>query len=530
MDSPTADDDSAGEGADSREKFVLSVDIGTTSLRSHVYTKQGNIKGASSKRIQLLHPKPGWVEMEPDVLVKQVIDSIKEAIRAAGITAHDIACMGITTQRNTFLTWDRVTGKPFHNFITWQDLRSRDIVKGWNNSFRMKVLNGGSSVLHMLTKQKRFLSASVLKFMSQQVTMRLIWVLENVEELKAKLAVQEVSLGCIETWLLYRLTREKLVATDYSCASGTGLFDPYQFEWSTIVCNLLNIPMEILPEIRDTSGDFGSTDPTIFGASIPITAVVSDQTGALFGECCFEVGDIKCTMGTGTFIDLNCGNSPHASVAGLYPIVGWKIGKDITYVAEGNITDTGSLIEWAKSMGFIDDVSDTAKIAESVPDSDGVYFVGAFSGLQAPINDDKAATTLIGLKPTTTKAHVVRAILENLAFRVKVLYETILSETRIPLSHIRVNGGVCNNDFLMQLIADFTNQTIDRAKQRANMTSLGVAFLAGLQKGIWKNKAELREIRESETVFVAEKNVWPRYKDRFVHWEKAVIRSREWYN
>ncbi|XP_056005813.1 putative glycerol kinase 5 isoform X1 [Ostrea edulis] len=529
MDSPTTDNESGG-GSEGVEKFVLAVDIGTTSLRSHIYNKQGNIKGASSKRIQLLHPQPGWVEMDPDVLVKQVIDSIKESIHAAGITVHDVSCMGITTQRNTFLTWDKTTGKPFHNFITWQDLRSRDIVKCWNSSFRMKALNNGSSVLHMLTRQKRFLSASVLKFMSQQVTMRLIWVLENVEEVKAKLAVQEVCLGCIETWLLYKLTREKLIATDFSCASGTGLFDPYQFEWSNIVCNLLNIPMDILPEIRDTSGDFGSTDPAIFGAAIPITAVVSDQTGALFGECCFEVGDIKCTMGTGTFIDLNCGDTPHASVGGLYPIVGWKIGNEKTFVAEGSITDTGSIMEWAKSLGFVDDIGDTAKIAQSVPDSDGVYFVGAFSGLQAPINDDKAVTTLIGLKPTTTKGHIVRALLENLAFRVKILYETILSETKIPLSHIRADGGVCNNDFLMQLIADFTNQTIDRAKQRANMTSLGAAFLAGLAKGIWKNKSELRDIRESETVFVADKDVWSTYKGRFVQWEKAVHRSREWYS
>lgn len=523
----------ASEGVEAKVKdtqpHIVALDIGTTTLRSHVYTKDGCIKGSSSKRIKTLYPHPGWFEIDPDELLQQVISCIKESVRAAGITVGQVTCLGITPQRSTFITWDRETGKAFHNFITWQDLRARDNVKVWNNCYKMKLLNKGSSLLHLVTRQPRYLSASVLRFMSSQVCLRLVWALENIEELRNRASEDQVMFGCIDTWLLWKLTGEKVHATDYSNASGTGLFDPFQVEWSSIICNLLNIPISIFPEIKDTSGLFGKTDPSIFGAAIPITAMISDQMSAMFGECCYDVGDMKCTMGTGTFVDVNTGSVPHASIAGLYPQIGWKIRDEIVFVAEGAITDTGIVVEWAKSMGFVDDVADMARLAESVPDSGGVCIVAAFSGLQAPINDDKAATSIIGIKPTTTKAHIARALLESIAFRFKILYEAILMESTVELSFIRADGGVCNNSFLMQLISDLTGQLIDRPKQRADMTSLGVAFLAGLESGVWKNKEELRSIRQSEKLFEPNPERWKEYKQVFTDWERAVNRSREWY-
>ncbi|KAJ8310480.1 hypothetical protein KUTeg_012345, partial [Tegillarca granosa] len=492
----SSDSESLNSSQSKPDPYVVAVDIGTTSLRSHVYDKR-----------EILSPKPGWSEMNPDVLLQQVIDCVKESVGAAGLFPHQVTCMGISVQRNTFITWDRETGKPFHNFITWRDLRSRDMVKNWNSSVRMKFLNNGSSFLHLFTRQKRFLAASVLKFITPQVTMRLIWMLENTDQMKERAYEGQLMFGCMETWLLWKLTGEK-------------------FEWSTVVCNLLNIPMSILPEIRDSSGDFGKTDPSIFGCPISITSLVGDQSAAMFGECCFDPGDVKVTMGTGTFVDLNTGNTPHASVAGLYPLVGWKIGDEIVFIAEGIISDTGSVMEWIKSIDFYEDVSETAQIAQSVPDSDGVYFISAFSGLQAPINDDKAVTLMLGMKPTTTKAHMIRAVLESLAFRFKILYEAILTETKLQLSYIRVDGGVCNNDFLMQLMSDLTYQTIDRAKQGGDMTSLGAAFLAGLAAGVWKEKSELTKIRQSEKVFHPQ-DTWSQYKHTFNQWERAVQRSKE---
>ncbi|KAL3848154.1 hypothetical protein ACJMK2_019031, partial [Sinanodonta woodiana] len=419
-----------------KKMYVISVDVGTTSVRSHVYTQQGTIKGTSSRKIEIITPEPGMTEMDPEVLYTQVVDCVKESIQASGLVVGDITCMGITTQRNTFTMWDRETGQLYHNFLTWQDLRARNYVKEWNESYTLRALNNGSKFLHLLTRKKRYLAASVLKFMSAQVTLRLIWLLDNVNQLRQRACDGFVMFGCIETWLLWKLTKGKVHATDYSCASSTGLFDPFQIEWSTIVCNLVNIPMSVFPEVMDTSGYFGSTDSSIFGNEIPITAVAGDQTAAMFGECCFDIGDIKCTMGTGTFIDVNTGSKPHASIAGLYPLIGWKIGDEITYVAEGKSNDTGITIEWGKSLGFFEDVNDIDQLVQSVPDTDGVYFISAFSGLQAPINDDKATSLIIGMQPTTTKAHIVRAMMESIAFRFKLLYETVLLETKLPLSHI----------------------------------------------------------------------------------------------
>lgn len=510
------------------EAYVLAVDVGTTSLRSHIYNVQGQIKASSSKKIELLHPKPGWSEMDPEILYKNVVDSMAEAVKAAGIKVKDVTCLGISVQRNTFLTWDRETGKPYHNFITWQDLRARDYVKSWNTSVSLKALNSGSKFLHLLTRKKRFLSASVLRFMSPQVTLRLLWVLDNIPNIREQATDGQVLFGCVESWLLWKLTGSQVHATDYSCASSTGLYDPFQVEWSTIVCGLVNIPMNIFPEVKPTSGLFGHVDDAILGCRIPITCLVGDQSASLFGECCFDVGDIKCTLGTGMFIDLNTGESPHASIAGLYPIIAWKIGDKLTYMAEGIASDTGAVINWAHDMGYFDDVIDTSDIASSVEDTDGVYFVPAFSGLQAPINDDKATSLMIGMQPSTTKAHIVRAILESIAFRFKLLYETVLHETKIPLSHVHVNGGVSNNDFLVQLMADLTNQVMDRSTQTENMTSLGTAFLAGLCAEVWNDFSELEKLRITEQAFNPQPT-WSKYKHVFHQWERAVSRSRQWY-
>ncbi|CAH1783633.1 unnamed protein product [Owenia fusiformis] len=508
--------------------YIIALDIGTTTLRAHVYDTQTNIVGAGSKKIELLYPKTGWVEMDPGVLWQQVQDVIKEAIAAANLKVSDIACMGITTQRGTFITWDRDSHKPFHNFITWQDLRGSDYVKQWNESITLKSFNAGAKLLHGVSRQKRFLAAAVLKFQAMQVSMRLLWVLNNNLEMRRRLNEQRVQFGTLDTWLLWKFTEEKLWCTEISCASSTGMFDPFVVEWSNIVNMLLGIPLHMLPPIKDTCTEFCRISKGIFGAEIPITSVIADQQGAMFGQCCFNVGDVKCTLGTGTFLDLNTGNKPHASIAGLYPIVGWKIGNEIVYIAEGRASDTGPAIDWLRSIDMYDDLNELSRVAESVPDSGGVYFVNSFNGLQAPINDDKACSGILGLNPSTSKAQIVRALLENISFRFKLLYETALTETRIPLSHIRADGGVSNNDFIMQLIADITNQSIERPCH-TDMTSLGAAFLAGLTIGIWKDKEELLALRVVGKKFRANNNRWHQYKTVIQDWERAMKRCMFWY-
>ncbi|XP_056148797.1 putative glycerol kinase 5 isoform X2 [Lampris incognitus] len=484
-----------------KEGFVLSVDVGTTTIRCHVYDKEAKIRGSCTTKVVLLYPEPGLVEMDPEELWKGFVAVVKGAVQDAGVHMSQLLALGISTQRATFTTWDRKTGVPFHNFISWQDLRGAELVGSWNRSCTMKTIHSAMKVLHLLSRHKRFLAASLIVFSTQHVTFRLIWALANYKQLRQAVAEGNCYFGMIDTWLLYKLTKGLVHATDYSNASATGIFDSYQMCWSGLLCSLVSLPVSILPKVQNTGHHFGYTDPSIFGASIPIMSVMADQQAAMFGECCFDVGDTKITMGTGTFMDINTGNKPHTSVAGLYPLVGWKIGSEVVYLAEGNAADTGTAIKWAQELELFSDVRDTSAMAYSVADSDGVCFVPSFSGLQAPLNDPGACASFMGLKPSTTKCHLVRAILESVAFRNKQLYETMLKEMHIPITKIRADGGVCANDFIMQLTADLVCRKVTRS-QHHEMSCLGAAFVAGLGVGFWRSREELKRLQSPDRVFL----------------------------
>ncbi|MGH0145667.1 UNVERIFIED_CONTAM: hypothetical protein FKN15_015302 [Acipenser sinensis] len=306
-----------------------------------------------------------------------------------------------------------------------------------NFHYMEQALHGSSKVLHFITRRKQFLAASIVTFSTQHVTFRLAWALQNLKKVQEAVEEGNCCFGTIDTWLLYRLTKGAVHATDYSNASATGIFDSYQMCWSGIMCSLISLPLSIFPTVENTSHKFGSTDTSIFGVPIPIMSLVADQQAAMFGECCFDTGDVKITMGTGTFININTGNKPHTSISGLYPVVGWKIGQEVVYLAEGNAADTGTAIKWAQGLDLFSDAAETEAMANSVPDADGVCFVPSFSGLQAPLNDPHACASFMGLKPSTTKSHLVRAILESIAFRNKQLYEIMSKETNIPVTNIR---------------------------------------------------------------------------------------------
>ncbi|XP_020925228.1 putative glycerol kinase 5 isoform X3 [Sus scrofa] len=466
-----------------RAGFVLGLDVGSSVIRCHVYDRAARICGSSAQKVESLYPQTGWVEIDPDVLWLQFVAVIKESVKAAGIEMNQIVGLGISTQRGTFLTWDKKTGKHFHNFISWQDLRAVELVKSWNSSLLMKV-------------QK---------------------------------AIQEENccFGTVDTWLLHKLTKGSEFATDFSNASTTGLFDPYEMCWSKLITSLLSIPLSLLPPVRDTSHNYGSVDEEIFGVPIPIVALVADQQSAMFGECCFQTGDVKLTMGSGTFLDINTGNNPHQSVGGFYPLIGWKIGQEVVCLAEGNAGDTGTAIQWAQKLGLFTDAAETEKMARSLEDSE-VYFVPSFSGLQAPLNDPCACASFMGLKPSTTKYHLVRAILESIAFRNKQLYEVMQKEIHIPITKIRADGGVCKNSFVMQMTSDLINETIDRPVH-VDMSCIGAASLAGLAVGFWTDKEELKKLRQSDIVFTPQKKC-QEYEMSMGNWVKAVKRSMNWYN
>ncbi|XP_037381749.1 putative glycerol kinase 5 isoform X1 [Talpa occidentalis] len=507
--------------------FVLGLDVGSSVIRCHVYDRAARICGSSARKVENLYPQAGWVEIDPDVLWVQFVAVIKESVKAAGIEMNQIVGLGISTQRATFITWNKKTGKHFHNFISWQDLRAIDLVKSWNSSLIMKLIHSSSRLLHFFTRSKRFLAASLFTFTTQHVSLRLAWIVQNLTEVRKAIDEENCCFGTVDTWLLHKLTKGSEFATDFSNASTTGLFDPYEMCWSGFVTSLLSIPLTVLPPVKDTSHNFGSVDEDIFGVPIPIVALVADQQSAMFGECCFQTGDVKLTMGTGTFLDINTGNKPQQSVGGFYPLIGWKIGQEVVCLAEGNAGDTGSAIKWAQQLDLFTDAAETEKMAKSLEDSEGVYFVPSFSGLQAPLNDPCACASFMGLKPSTNKYHLVRAILESIAFRNKQLYEVMQKEIHIPVTKIRADGGVCKNSFIMQMTSDLINENIDRPVH-VDMSCLGAASLAGLAVGFWTDKEELKKLRQSEIVFKPQKK-WQEYEISMENWVKAVKRSMNWY-
>ncbi|XP_074154544.1 glycerol kinase 5 isoform X1 [Sminthopsis crassicaudata] len=508
--------------------YVLGLDLGSSVIRCHVYDRATRICGSSSQKVEVIYPQNGWVEIDPEVLWSQFIAVIKEAVQAAGIQMEQIVGLGISTQRATFITWNKKTGNHFHNFISWQDLRATELVKSWNNSLMLKLIQTSSKILHFFTRSKRLLCASLFTFTTQQVGLRLAWILQNLNEVQKAAAEENCCFGTIDTWLLYKLTKGSEYATDFSNASTTGIFDPYQMCWSGMLTSLLSIPITILPPVKDTSHNFGSVDKEIFGASIPVVALVADQQAAMFGECCFQRGDVKLTMGTGTFLDINTGTNLQQTVGGFYPLIGWKIGSEVVCLAEGNAADTGTAIKWAQNLNLFTDADETEKMAKSLTDSEGVCFVPSFSGLQVPQNDPCACASFMGLKSSTNKFHLVRAILESIAFRNKQLYEMMQKEIDIPITRIRADGGVCQNSFVMQMTSDLINEKIDRPVQ-IEMSCLGAASLAGLAVGFWTDKEELKKLRESERVFEPQRK-WKEYEPSMENWVKAVKRSMNWYS
>ncbi|XP_062988231.1 putative glycerol kinase 5 [Elgaria multicarinata webbii] len=509
-------------------KYVLGIDVGSSVIRCHVYNKSAVLKGFSTKQVEVLHPQVGWVELDPEKLWTQFVGVVKEAIQAAGIQMNQISALGLSTQRSTFITWNKKTGKPFHNFISWQDVRAGALTQSWNRSLLMKAMHGICSMLHFFTRNGLFLLASYHNFTTQHISLRLAWVLQHISEVEQATKDDNCCFGTVDTWLLYKLTKGTVYATDYSNASATGFFDPFKLQWSVFLSKLLSIPTSLFPPVEDTSHNYGSVDAEIFGVPIAITALVADQQAAMFGQCCFDIGDLKVTMGTGSFWDINTGSKVHASRKGLYPLIGWKIGEEVTYLAEGNASDTGNAIKWAQSLDLFASAEETSKMAHSLVNSGGVCFVPSFSGLQIPVNDPYACTSFMGITPSTTKKHLVRAVLESIAFRNKQLYDTITKDVGIPPKFIRADGGVSNNTFVMQMTSDLINKTINKPES-TDMSCLGAAFLAGLAVGFWNDKEQLKKLRQTGMVFKPQKDP-NEYEPAMSNWIKAVQRSLSWYS
>ncbi|XP_049278492.1 putative glycerol kinase 5 [Anopheles funestus] len=524
--------------------YIATLDVGTTTIRCFIYATSTNGEpasiGTAYDQVQLIYPAPGWVEINPDKLWTSVLQTIRKATEDANLSMDQLTCLAISTQRNSFTCWNRNTGQVYHNFITWKDLRADQLVKDWNNSLMLRVIKLGASFLHFFTRSKRFLAGSVIKLMNPQVTLRLSWVLQNNPSLKEDLKTGNVLYGTIDSWLLYRLRQGTDPAgpvehiSDVTNCTSTGFYDPFGEEWAGWALSLFSIKKELLPKVVDNSYDFGHVHETLLGTKIKIAASVSDQSASLWGTCCFERGDVKITMGTGSFLNVNTGTKCLASVHGLYPLIGYKLqsGKDsmvdINYLMEGASNDTGSIIEWALNMGFFEDPAESASMAMSVPNSDGVLFVPAFSGLGPPIQDDSAGSGFIGIKPSTRKEHMVRALLESLAFRVALLHDCALKETGFSFTSIKVDGGVSKNDFICQTLANLTGIVVERGEV-TDSTAMGAMFMAGLNCGIWNTKQQLVDVRKVEKKFSPDMTQRTKQLKQMRGWERAVDRFKKWY-
>lgn len=373
----------------SSEQFVLGLDVGTSTVRSCVYNVHGKVVGSAATTVEVISPQPGWVEMEPDQLWGKVVEVLRLSISSAGLTARQITSLGISCQRGTFTCWHKETGEHFHNLITWQDLRADSYVRDWNNSMTMRGLRLGGRMLHWITRQARYKAAGILRLNNGMVTMRLLWVLDNVPKLRQAVEAGEVMFGCVDSWLIYKLTGKHI--TEVSNIAATGLFDPFTLQYAGWAFNMFSIPMSIMPEVVDSCGDhFGSTKYEILDHAVPIRAVLADQSASAFGSACYKPGSAKITMGTGSFLDVVTAK-PHASMDGLVPLVGWKIGKETTYLAEGSVHGTGVMVNWAKTVGLFENITDISETVSELASSKGVYFVPGFHGLQAPVMDSTAA-------------------------------------------------------------------------------------------------------------------------------------------
>ena len=490
--------------------FVLALDQGTTSSRAIVFDQAGRAVGSAQQEFTQHFPQPGWVEHDPAEIWDSQLATARGALEDAGIEAGDVAALGITNQRETTLVWDRATGEPVHRAIVWQDRRTADVCAG------LKA--------HGLEAEVRQRTGLVLDPYFSGT--KLAWILDHVEGARSRAEAGDLAFGTVDTWLMWKLTGGRVHATDVTNASRTLLFDVHALEWSDAQLEMLDVPRAVLPMIRPSSGAFGETDPDVLGAAVPIAGVAGDQHAALFGQRCTRPGMAKNTYGTGCFLLYNTGAEPVASENGLLTTVAWQLeGKPAQYALEGSVFVAGAAVQWLRDkMEIIEAAPDVESLAASVPDSDGVVVVPSFAGLGAPYWDPYARGTVFGITRGTTAAHVARATLDGVAHQSADLLEAMTADAGAPLAELRVDGGMTQNDLLMQTQADLVGVEVVRPEV-SETTALGAAYLAGLGVGVW-TEGDLDAKWEASARWTPDPEAaTSRTRAR---WKRAVERSKGW--
>lgn len=491
------------------KKYILALDQGTTSSRAILFDRDQNIVGISQKEFPQIYPQEGWVEHDPMEIYSSQTAVMMEVIAHSAVNMEDIAAIGVANQRETTILWDRATGLPIHNAIVWQCRRTADIVDSLKARGLMNHIRETTGLI-----PDAYFSATKIR-----------WILDHVPGSRERARRGEILFGTVDTWLIWKLTGGAVHVTDYTNASRTMLYDIHKLCWDDTLLTALDIPREMLPEVRSSSEIYGYA--TLQGTKIPIAGDAGDQQAALFGQCCFNKGEAKSTYGTGCFLLLNTGAEPCKSQNGLLTTIAVGRGGDIQYALEGSVFVGGAVIQWLRDeMRLITESSDAEYYAQKVPDTGGVYFVPAFTGLGAPYWDMYARGCIMGLTRGTKRYHIIRAAQESIAYQTFDLVRAMERDTGLALSELNVDGGASRDRFLMQFQADILGSRIRRPMIRET-TALGAAYLAGLATGVWKNTDEIRALWKCDWTF--EPKLEPKKREALLDgWHRAVERSRGW--
>jgi glycerol kinase len=493
------------------KKYILALDQGTTSSRAIIYNREGAIVKIAQKELTQIYPKAGWVEHDPMEIWGSQSGVASEILATTGITAEEIAAIGITNQRETTIVWEKQTGKPVYNAIVWQCRRTAGICDELKASGMEKYIRENTGLV-----LDAYFSGTKVK-----------WILDNVEGARQKAQNGELLFGNVDTWLIWNLTKGKVHVTDYSNASRTMLFNIKELKWDEYILTKLDIPASMLPAVKPSSAVYGVTDAKILGAEIPIAGDAGDQQAALFGQACYSPGMVKNTYGTGCFMLMLTGEKLVHSENGLLTTIAWGVNNKVEYALEGSIFIAGAAIQWLRDgLKIIYDAKDSDYFATKVPDSLGVYVVPAFVGLGAPYWDMYARGAILGLTRGTTTNHIIRATLESIAYQTRDVLEVMRTDSGIGLRELRVDGGACANDFLMQFQSDILGVPVERP-EIIETTALGAAYLAGLAVGFWKDQSMIAEQRKVNRKFRPYMSDDKKEK-LYAGWKKAVKRSMHW--
>ncbi len=492
------------------QKYVIALDQGTTSSRALIFDQQAHIVAMKSYEFPQIYPQPGWVEHDPSAILNSQIDALREVVRISEIPLKQIAAIGITNQRETTILWNRKTGRPVHNAIVWQCRRTAPIIKRLCDEGLEPYIRQTTGLI-----PDAYFSGS-----------KLSWLLENLD-LHERARNGELCFGTVDSYLAWHLVKGRPHVTDATNASRTMLYNIRENDWDDKLLEALNIPREVLPQVVDSSGVIGMLDPTILGIEIPVAALVGDQHSALFGQGCFEPGMMKNTYGTGCFLLMNTGDAPAVSQNGLLSTIAWRIGGQTTYALEGSVFVAGAAVQWLRDeMKLISRASETEEIAQSVPDTGGVYLVPSFAGLGAPYWDMYSRGVIVGLTRGTGRAHIVRAALEAIAYQSADLVDAMSRDCGRSPGELRVDGGASANQFLMQFQADVLGCRVVRPAV-IETTALGAALLAGLAVGVWQDMDELRSIWDTDLSLEPQMSEAERAR-ALAGWHRAVERSLRW--